>query len=379
MSIPLNRVLVIALTINRIALFFAAAETAPKPQDQCRFIGIRDLGQFTTESGANSNQTVLHSPVIKAPMAWNELVVSWNAVAPADAWLEIEARGDYPGRQTKFYKLGLWSDVSSSRPRQTFGRQRDADGAVKTDTLVLIQPGADLELRITLGGTAQALAPRVKFLGISFFDSHAAPEPLPANREAWGKIIKTPERSQLTYPQQQGWCSPTSLSMVLARWAEVLHRSELDIDVPEVAAGVFDRHFDGTGNWPFNTAFAGKFPGMRAYATRLTDLAEVEEWIAAGFPVIMSAPWHLLSPGRRDTGNGHLVVCIGFTEDGDVVINDPATNLKKGQQVRHIYKRQDVINAWKSSHNTVYLVYPESAQIPPDRFGHWEERREERR
>jgi hypothetical protein len=73
-----------------------------------------------------------------------------------------------------------------------------------------------------------------------------------------------------------------------------------------------------------------------------------------------------------DIGPLERVVCIGFTENGDVVINDPATNLKKGQHIRHIYARQDVINAWKVNHNTVYLIYPESASPPPDPFGHWD-------
>jgi hypothetical protein len=98
----------------------------------------------------------------------------------------------------------------------------------------------------------------------------------------------------------------------------------------------------------------------------------LETWIAAGIPVIISAPWHLLQPGRPDTGAGHLTVCIGFTETGDVVINDPATNLQKGQHVRHIYTRENVINAWSKSKNTVYLVYPESTAVPADPFRHWD-------
>ena len=56
-------------------------------------------------------------------------------------------------------------------------------------------------------------------------------------------------------------------------------------------------------------------------------------------------------------------------KDGDVVINDPGTNPKKS--VRHIYKRKDVIHAWAQSYNTVYLVYPVSAQLPKDRYGQW--------
>jgi hypothetical protein len=67
-----------------------------------------------------------------------------------------------------------------------------------------------------------------------------------------------------------------------------------------------------------------------------------------------------------------LVVCIGFTENGDVVINDPATNLAKGQHVRHIYKRANVINAWRNSRNTVYLIYPEATNPPASPFGHWD-------
>jgi hypothetical protein len=55
-----------------------------------------------------------------------------------------------------------------------------------------------------------------------------------------------------------------------------------------------------------------------------------------------------------------------------VVINDPATNLLKGQHVRHIYTRENVIKAWHESGNTVYLVYPTTAKTPPDRFGHWD-------
>jgi len=152
---------------------------------------------------------------------------------------------------------------------------------------------------------------------------------------------------------------------------EILNRPEMNLTVPEVAAKVYDNDFSGTGNWPFNTAFAGSFRGMRSYVSRFDDLSEVEDWIAAGIPVILSARWDLLQPGRPLDANGHLIVCIGFTENGDVVINDPATRLEKGESVRRIYKRADVIHSWTKSHNAVYLVYPETEKIPANRYGHW--------
>ena len=195
----------------------------------------------------------------------------------------------------------------------------------------------------------------MKFLGLSFLDSRVTVAPMAPNRAVWGKIICTPELSQHGYPQEEGWCSPTSLAMVLTRWGEALHRPDLEVDVPAVAAGSMTQPLAGRATGLSTPPTPGRFPGMRAYVARFSDISELEDWIADGIPVVISAPWYLLSPGRKDTGSGHLSVCIGFTKDGDVVINDPATNLEQGQRVRHIYSRENVIKAWKASHNTVYL------------------------
>ncbi|MEO5803171.1 MAG: C39 family peptidase [Verrucomicrobiota bacterium] len=340
-------------------------------ENPSHFIGIEKFSKFKKKLAGN--EVILTSPEIKAPMAWDELVVSWNAHAPSGTYLKIEARGLYSNRATKFYTLGLWSEDTARFPRESVRQPKDSDGKVSTDTLMLSELCEKTQIRVTLGSAEKGVEPKLKFLGLSFLNSKAQTSPLPPNQKAWGKIIETPERSQNSYPEEQGWCSPTSLSMILIRWSEILHRPEMNLDVPECAVGVWDKNY-GTGNWPFNTAFAGKFPGMRAYISRFTDISELEDWIAAGIPVIISAPFHLLAPGRKDTGSGHVVTVIGFTETGDVVINDPATNLEKGQKVRHIYKRENVLNAWNKSHNTVYLIYPESAKIPKNRLGHWEQK-----
>ena len=310
------------------------------------------------------------SPEIKSGIAWNELIVSWNADAAAGTFLRVEATALSAGHPTKFYTLGHWSPDNQIFPRTSVRGQKDADGNVDTDTLVLTQPADAVQIRVTLDGTNGAL-PTLKFLGVSFSNTKVPTATRPPNHAAWGKIISTPELSQHGYPNEKGWCSPTSLSMALARWADVLQRPEMNLTVPEVAAKVYDQDFAGTGNWPFNTAFAGSFDGMRSYVTRLDDISEVEDWIAAGIPVILSARWDWLEPGRPFDSNGHLVVCIGFTETGDVVINDPATRLEKGGPVQRIYKRENAIRSWTKSHNAVYLVYPVGEKIPRNKFGHW--------
>ena len=334
-----------------------------------QFVGLAVFSKFTRTQNENG-ETVMLSPEIQSRIAWNELIVSWNAAAPAGTFLKIEARANLPGHTTKFYTLGRWSLDNKTYPRTSVRGQKDADGSVDTDTLILTQPANAAQIRVTLGGTNGA-RPALKFLGVAFSNPKVPPATRPPNPAAWGKIISTPEHSQHGYPDEKGWCSPTSLSMALSRWAEILNRPEMNLTVPEVAAAVYDDDFAGTGNWPFNTAFAGSFQDMRSYVTRFDDLTEVEDWIAAGIPVILSARWDWLLPGRPLDDNGHLIVCIGFTENGDVVINDPATRLDRGEAVRHIYKRENVIHSWTKSHNTVYLVYPENEKIPRNLYGHW--------
>ncbi len=333
------------------------------------FKSFKHFSSFTTSRNDNGD-IVLLSPNISSRIAWNELIVSWNANAPGGSFLKIEAAATSSERQTKFYTIADWSLDGKIFPRTSVRHQRDSDGTVDTDTLILKHPAEAAQIRLTLGGT-NGVKPSLKLLGLSFANTTIPPAVREPNRAAWGKIIPTPEHSQHGAWTNKGWCSPTSLSMALSRWAEVLQRPEMNLTVPEVAAKVYDADFAGTGNWPFNTAFAGSFPGMRSYVTRFDELSEVEDWIAAGIPVILSARWDWLLPGRSVDNDGHLIVCIGFTENGDVVINDPATRLENGEPVRRIYKRADVIHSWTKSHNAVYLVYPDGAKIPSSGYHHW--------
>jgi len=363
----------LSLVLLLPAAILCGCKTFPTSTDTrfSHFVGMDDFSGFT-RSQNDGGDVVLLSPEIKSEISWNELIISWNVKAPAGTFLKIEARAISPGHSTKFYMLGNWSRDNKAFPRSSVRNQKDADGKVDTDTLVLTGLADAAQIRVTLGGKNGA-RPALKFLGASFSNTRIAFEPMPPHRAAWGKIIATPERSQHGYPDAKGWCSPTSVSMTLARWAEILHRPEMNLTVPEVAGSVYDEAYGGTGNWAFNTAFAGSFSGMRSYVTRCNDISEVEDWIAAGIPVILSARWDWLQPGRPLDAAGHLIVCIGFTDNGDVVINDPAAHLDRGQSVRQIYKREDVIHSWSKSHQAVYLIYPTGAKIPENRYGHWEE------
>jgi hypothetical protein len=335
-----------------------------------QFIGFTDFSTFQSSLGERAGETVLTSPEINSAIHADEVVVSWNVEMPSNAWIKVEARALYPDPSTKYYTMGLWSSDPKQHPRESLPGQQDDDGTVSTDTLVLKRACDRLQIRLTLSGDDHAKS-KLKLLGLSLIDTTITPPALPPNKAAWDKTLPVPERSQMLYPGGNVWCSPTTLSMLLAYWSQKLNRPELDREVPEVAKEIYDVRWQGTGNWAFNVAYAGAYPGMRACVTRLSDVSELEDWVAAGLPVGVSLSYDLLR-GRVDTRlSGHLVVCVGFTKEGDVVINDPGTT----KNVRKIFPRKNLTSAWADSRNTVYLVYPESAKLPPDRFGHWELKR----
>ena len=88
-------------------------------------------------------------------------------------------------------------------------------------------------------------------------------------------------------------------------------------------------------------------------------MAEVEDLIAAGLPVALSVSSDLLNGKPKDQGNGHLIVVVGFTDSGDVVVNDPWPNAKKENSLRKVFPRGRVIKAWQRSKQTVYVIGPE--------------------
>jgi hypothetical protein len=341
----------------------AASELDPRGG---QFIAITRFAGFEKTRGSVPGELVLTSPLILPRIKCDELIVSWNAEMPKNTYLKVEARALYASGPTKYYVMGLWSSNPARFPRESVPGQKDADGDVSTDTLILSRPADQMQIRLTIGGD-DFYQPKLKFLGLSFTDTKAAPAALAPNGTAWGRLLSVPERTQMAYPNGNVLCSPTTVSMLMAYWAEELERPELDEDVPAITDAIYDAKWKGTGNWVFNTAYAGTFRGMRAYVTRMTDVAELEDWIARGIPVGLSLCYDRLR-GKGPGPSGHLVVCVGFTETGDPIVNDPGTS----RNVRKTFPRKNLIYSWAYSRNAAYLIYPVGAEVPKDRFGHWD-------
>lgn len=283
------------------------------------------------------------SAPVEVPGGFTELVPSWNATVPAGGALTLEVRADVGGRWTKYYSFGRWS----REDRASVVGQKDADGNVLTDTLRLTKPARRYQYRLNVSGDGASV--RL----VTFAATNGAPAAPPvSNRAAWGRVLDVPRRSQRLYAGGDDWCSPTSVSMVLAFWG-------VKVGVLDAVKGTYDRVYEGTGNWAFNAAYAGSF-GLTAYVTRLRGLADVERFVAAGVPVVLSVAWKAgeLPNASLSSTNGHLLVAVGFDANGNVVVNDPYADADA--LVRRTYDRAIFERLWlRASGGTAYVIHPE--------------------
>jgi hypothetical protein len=345
--------------------------------------GVTASSTSLTLSGtADGTWTSAPQPVL---FPFDELVASWNATTPGGSWITVEMAASGSRRTTKWYTMGIWTTDVSPEHRTSVGGQADADGTVAIDTFIRAKKAAALDsyqLKVTLhAGTA---SPSVRFIGA--MTSAATKYDIPSVpygstlRDSLGVPTYSQEIHTGEFPQYDGggeaWCSPTSTAMILDFWHAGPSAAELaafpgptkpdgtpyvDPQVDYAAQAVFDWHYNGAGNWPFNAAYAGS-RGLNAFVTRLRSLAEAELFIQAGIPLVASINGRL--PGFFfGKTSGHLLTIVGFTATGDVISNDPA--VPTDGEVHKIYGRADFENVWLGgSGGIVYVIYPNGTSLP---------------
>ena len=306
-------------------------------------------------------------PVVLTSFGFFQAIASWNADTPAGTWIETLIQARIGTRWTKWYNLGVWAADSSTIERHSVNQQGDADGFVAVDTLVLTDkktPANALRLRVRLFSAGGTATPTVRNLAVAYSTTPAKPDALaPGNASRWNRVLAVPECSQMVYPDGgEVWCSPTSTAMVLSYWQN--NTGPCEPRVRAAVEGVYDWLYDGHGNWPFNTAYAAT-QGLEGYVARFTNLAQAEEWIAAGVPVIISYAWKKssLTGAPIPSSNGHLAVLVGFDAAGNPVVNDPAA--PDDASVQRTYQRSELESLWlEHSGGTVYLIYPSGHPVP---------------
>lgn len=321
---------------------------------------------------ANTDKPVFTTAVREVAGGFSSAIASWNVSTSGDAWAAFQMRARVGDRWTRWYEMGHWSAALADGHRHSIAKQSDADGEVDTDTLNLTHAASAVQLRAELHPSADGTMPQLRLLAVTTDDGAEASlhDAVAADVAAWGSDIDVPQLTQRVGRQGGAygggggsWCSPTSVAMVMGFWARKFDKPQWTVDVPTAAKGTYDPVYDGCGNWPFNVAYASEH-GLAGYVERFSSLADVERLVARGIPVIASIK---VAPGELDgtpykSTDGHLLVVRGFTDKGDVIVNEPDG---EPGSIRRIYKRAQFAHCWQhGSHGAVYLIAP-PAELPP--------------
>lgn len=255
-------------------------------------------------------------------------VLSWNTHAPTGRLSFRLLRARQPASD--------WLDHAEWRPAGAKSFSPEHEGTrVEIDVVRAAQPFDGIEVR----------ARGVEFELVAFSSPVRARPSLPYAREAL--ILDVPARSQYIVEEERGWCSPASLAMIHA-----FHG--IDRPVDETARAVFDRAYNGTGNWSFNVAYSGRL-GFRAVVAHLANLDHAQRLIERNLPLAISYSWRdgELPGAPLPRSDGHLAVLCGFTRDGDCAINDPAA-----PNVRVVYARDAIERIWQRNEGIAYVIAP---------------------
>jgi Peptidase_C39 like family len=353
--------------------------------------GSRTYTDVKTGASTTYDTATWTSPVVDPGHAFTELVASWNATTPDGSWLEVRVRAVADDGTAGWYVLGRWAsddtEDGGAVNRTSLTGQATAYATVHTDTLAALNDHTlrTWQLEVTLlRRNRTTVTPPVRLVSAMASglpkDKKVPVSPLGA--ASTGTIdLAVPTYSQELhqghYPEYdnggEAWCSPTSTAMVLGYWGTGPVDADtawvtppVDAVVDYAARNVYDYTYDGCGNWPFNTAYAAGY-GVEGFVTRLRSLAEAELFVAAGIPLVASVSFSKGELKGAGYGtNGHLFAIRGFTVNGDLIVNDPASHLiPDNAQVRVVYDREQFENVWvPRSGGIVYVIRPTGVALP---------------
>ena len=305
------------------------------------------------ESGLLKGEGTIISSEIKTSFPFNNAVPSWNCISPLKTGIKVELRAGRDQTWTDWFEISQWG---RGIPARGNGLKRSWHGYVDADILELYQDYDYIQYKITLLSLDGQESPRVRRFAIVYankFQPGLRDDDGPS--DAWGKVVDVPFFSQTVEdPSIAGRiCAPTSMTMVLNYFDYALPTRT----VADLAYDSFNRIY---GNWPYVAAVAGEL-GLKSYVTRYPDWRGVEEQILKGYPVIISINFgaNQLKNSPITSTAGHIIVVRGFTEDGQVVCNDPAASTKARGQV--VYDRQELRRAWNNGVAIITEIEPESS------------------
>jgi len=288
---------------------------------------------------------------IAAPIAFDELLPSWNVDLSGSAAFRVElrtARGTQ-GPPTPWLDLGGWGRWPETDRAPTTCEA----GRVEVDILKLGSFHDRLQLRLRVRGLQARQELVLQRLDANFSRSDVLAGGWTIAPPAPGPIaLAVPQRRQADESPELAAriCSPTSVAMVLAYWG-------IERPTAEVAAMAYDAEHDIYGNWNRASGTAHLF-GLAGSLYRLNDWAEARLFLEQGLPLVISIgvePGQLTGAPYESTA-GHLIVLSGFDGAGHALVMDPAVAPPERGPLK--YALDELEQCWLRRGGFAYVLAP---------------------
>jgi hypothetical protein len=267
-------------------------------------------------------------PETVADFPFTELLPSWNVATPKDTgvFFQLRLRDASSGAWSPWLFVGRWGRTVHGRAdeRLPYDRiVRFAHGAVLTDMplVLLTQPADAYQVRAVLQSfdLDPAVNPDLRRVAVAYSGMVSDPAKrarLLGRGESEDESacdLAVPHVSQYDAPPTlcESVCLPACVTMVLSYWGMDRPLSENSLAIYDPDSGMF-------GNGSRAVARAAEL-GLDSWLQRVRDWDQAKALVRRGQPLIAAV--HL------ETGE-HLIVIRGFTEDGDVIVNDPLHRAK---------------------------------------------------
>lgn len=334
--------------------------------------GDGEIELAKTDKGYISNGAYISDVIHTKPFKY--LIMSWDSDTPYGTSIKIEAQICIKDIWSAYHSWGKWSTSMGRASAGEINSNSDI-AVVDADTLIVKgsseETGNAFRYRITLHTDNPGFSPSVRLVAetIRNTDEQALQKTKTDNITCddymnFNKILDVPSYSQMTRDPKIASCicSATSMAMVLK------YHGISRLIPEETAWGIYDNSYDGTGNWSYNTAYAGSY-GFTSYVKYCMSIDDLKKEITEGYPVIISVKYRnsedvnktfpVIHGAPIESTRGHLIVVAGFTKkDGKnyAVVNDPAA--KNDSNVRLNYLESELDAAWQTSGRAAYIIHP---------------------
>lgn len=300
---------------------------------------VRSSRGLTIDSNHDTELPATYvSPIFITEFPGNEAIMSWNANCPSNTHivLEFRVRDNADSAWSEWFTTGKWK-IDEPHTRNT---QCPDYGSLQVDHFKSKVFFNEIQYSVSLFTSNTANLPLLRTI---YFAITNTIEPAPENPVVSNASdLLVPWLSQHHGPtvvdrnmMECGVCGATSVTMVLRYYG-------IPAEVRDVGHRAYDPVANIYGNWAFLAATAAEY-GPEAWVERFSSWKQIESYIISGTPVIISVayPKGTFTAEPDKSTSGHLLVVRGFTESGDVIVNDPDT-LKETRGNGYIYPASEL-------------------------------------